>query len=45
MTECVTKASLLTVLLWLLDLDPLVVAILMQHSEPVSQAAHHLLQL
>lgn len=35
----------LTVLLWLLDLDSLVVAILMQHSEPVSQTTHHLLQV
>lgn len=35
----------LTVLLWLLDLDSLVVAVLVQHSEPVSQTTHHLLQV
>lgn len=39
------NAMWLTVFLRLLDLNSLVVAVLMQHSEPVSQTAHHLLQV
>lgn len=39
------SATSLTVLLWLLDLDSLRHAIIMQHSEPVSQTTHDLLQV
>lgn len=35
----------LTVLLWLLELQPLVVAVVVQHPEPVSEATYHFFQV